>query len=237
MGDPPGDTAIYPVGLPDAIITADCIKLTVDSSVADPRFVGYVIESPLYRERLQEIIAGVAQQKISLARFRKFPLQLAPRDEQDEIVRRVESLFAYAHRLESHYIAARTEVEHLTPALLAKAFLGELVPQEASDEPAAILLERIRAQRTVPATVAISHEVVRLAKEVTVIMEKLRDVLALATDWLPVAEVFRRCGVSDGTSTDRLEELYSELRQLDKAGILKVRRIGDFDELKLEPKA
>lgn len=40
----------------------------------------------------------------------------------------------------------------MTPALLAKAFRGELVPQDPNDEPAPVLLERIRAAReTVPA--------------------------------------------------------------------------------------
>jgi type I restriction enzyme S subunit len=40
-------------------------------------------------------------------------------------------------------------VDRLTPALLAKAFRGELVPQDPNDEPASVLLERIRAARVV----------------------------------------------------------------------------------------
>lgn len=64
-----------------------------------------------------------------------------------EIVRRVEVLFAYADRLEARYAAARAQVERLTQALLAKAFRGELVPQDPNDEPASVLLERIRAAR------------------------------------------------------------------------------------------
>ncbi len=70
-----------------------------------------------------------------------------PLSEQSEIVRRVEALFAYADRLEARYTAARAQVERLTPALLAKAFRGELVPQDPNDEPASVLLERIRAAR------------------------------------------------------------------------------------------
>jgi type I restriction enzyme, S subunit len=108
-----------------------------------------VIESPSFRERLREITVGVAQQKISLERFRRLPIQLAPLIEQHEIVRRVEALFTYADRVEAHYIAARAQVERLTPVLLAKAFRGELVPQDPNDEPASVLLERIRASRTV----------------------------------------------------------------------------------------
>ena len=46
-------------------------------------------------------------------------------------------------------LAARAEVEHLTPATLGKAFRGELVPQAPNDEPASMLLERVRAATSV----------------------------------------------------------------------------------------
>jgi type I restriction enzyme S subunit len=68
-------------------------------------------------------------------------------DEQHEIIRRAQQLFALADQLEAKLSAARQVVERLTPALLAKAFRGELVPQDSSDEPASVLLERIRAAR------------------------------------------------------------------------------------------
>jgi hypothetical protein len=77
------------------------------------------------------------------------PISLPPAEEQTEIIRRVESLFAFADRLEARYKASRARVERLTPALLAKAFRGELVPQDPNDEPASVLLERIRTARAV----------------------------------------------------------------------------------------
>lgn len=39
------------------------------------------------------------------------------------------------------------KVDKLTPSLLAKAFRGDLVPQDPTDEPASALLERIKRQR------------------------------------------------------------------------------------------
>ncbi|MFN8414400.1 MAG: hypothetical protein U0Z26_18620 [Anaerolineales bacterium] len=57
-------------------------------------------------------------------------LKTSALDEQVEIVRHVESLFAYAERLEARYTSASEHVERLTPSLLAKAFRGELVSQE-----------------------------------------------------------------------------------------------------------
>jgi type I restriction enzyme S subunit len=62
-------------------------------------------------------------------------------------VRRVSELFALADGLEGKYGEAVERVEKLTPAVLAKAFRGELVAQDPGYEPASALLERIRAQR------------------------------------------------------------------------------------------
>jgi hypothetical protein len=58
-------------------------------------------------------------------------------DHQREIVRRVESIFGLADAVEARWRSARAQVERLTPALLAKAFLGELVPQDPNNEPPA----------------------------------------------------------------------------------------------------
>jgi len=56
----------------------------------------------------------------------------------------VEALFAVADQLEARYAKAKAHVEKLTQSLLAKAFRGELVPQDPNDEPAEALLRRIR---------------------------------------------------------------------------------------------
>ena len=80
------------------------------------------------------------------------PIPVPPVEEQTEIVRRVEILFAYADRLEARLQTARTAAERLTPALLAKAFRGELVPQDPNDEPAPELLRRLREARAAAPT-------------------------------------------------------------------------------------
>ena len=66
----------------------------------------------------------------------------------DFVVRRVEQLFAFADQLETKVTSAKNRIDHLTQSILAKAFRGELVPQYPNDEPASVLLERIKAQRT-----------------------------------------------------------------------------------------
>ena len=66
---------------------------------------------------------------------------------QPGIVRRVEGLFALADQIEARFQAAQTQVAKLTPSLLARAFRGQLVPQDPTDEPAEKLLERLTAKK------------------------------------------------------------------------------------------
>ncbi|MCB1977537.1 MAG: restriction endonuclease subunit S [Nitrosomonas sp.] len=84
---------------------------------------------------------------INKSMLSELPINLPSFEEQTEIVRRVEEMFAYADRIEARYHAARARIDKLTPAILAKAFRGELVPQNPDDEPASVLLDRIRASR------------------------------------------------------------------------------------------
>ncbi len=100
------------------------------------------------RRQIEGFVKSSAGQKgISGADLKSARLFLPPLSEQSEIIRRVEALFALADRLEARVATARARVATLTPATLAKAFRGELVPQDPKDEPASVLLERIRAER------------------------------------------------------------------------------------------
>ena len=65
------------------------------------------------------------------------------------IAHRRKALFALADQLEMRLAKARGQVEKLTPSLLARAFAGQLVPQDPTDEPAEKLLERIRQLKCV----------------------------------------------------------------------------------------
>ena len=80
----------------------------------------------------------------------KYPVFVPTVLEQTEIVRRVETLFAFADRLEARLQTAQTAADRLTPALLAKAFRGELVPQDPNDEPASELLKRLTISDSKP---------------------------------------------------------------------------------------
>jgi type I restriction enzyme S subunit len=95
-------------------------------------------------------IYGEGRPHLSFDNLRETLVCLPPLAEQQEIVRRVEALFALADQLDARFAKAKAHVEKLTPSLLAKAFRGELVPQDPNDEPAAALLERVRRREDSP---------------------------------------------------------------------------------------
>jgi type I restriction enzyme S subunit len=61
--------------------------------------------------------------------------------------------FSSIDGLAAETTSARKLIDHLDQAILAKEFRGELVPQDPNDEPASVLLERIRASRWVVAVI------------------------------------------------------------------------------------
>ncbi|WP_273028241.1 restriction endonuclease subunit S [Massilia timonae] len=158
----PGDVLMNIVGPPlgkVAIVPADhstwninqAITLFRPSEQISSQWIYFVLcEGTPIREVLNRTKGSVGQVNISLSQCRAFELPVPPVDEQAEIARRVEILFAFADRLESRLQAAQTATERLTPAMLSKAFRGELVPQDPFDEPASDLLRRL--QHEVPST-------------------------------------------------------------------------------------
>lgn len=82
---------------------------------------------------------------LSVSKVGSLTLRMPSAEEQAEIVRRVEALFAVADRIEARANAARAQAQRLSPLVLAKAFRGELVQQDPQDEPASVLLQRLAA--------------------------------------------------------------------------------------------
>lgn len=150
-----GDILIVNIGASSgraAIIEVDFefsfknVAILKPNSSIEPKYL--LINQLSQREAIfRNSTQGGAQPFLSLTILKNLAINVPPILEQAEIIRRVEALFAIADRIEAKYAAALSSFDRLTPALLAKAFRGELVPQDPNDEPASVLLERIRAAR------------------------------------------------------------------------------------------
>lgn len=232
-----GKTAILQIDacFPDSVV--GFLPVSDDTSV---RYVEYYMRT--CQQELEEAAPATAQKNINLEILGRVCIPLPPLKEQLKIVSALDDSLKAARdqgqAIETgiHQSAAQRK------NILKTAFAGQLVPQDPNDEPAAVLLERIRVERAEREKQP-KLRTLKVKKEIKTMVRKLIDVLAEAKGWLPAQEAFRRCGVADGAQTDQIEALYAELRELDKDHQLAVESVTDaqgrklHDRLKLLAKA
>jgi type I restriction enzyme S subunit len=125
------------------------IRIRPDTGKVLPEFLNLALGSYDVRRQIEipaRSTSGV--NNINTEEIRALQFSLPPLPDQQEIVRRVEGLFALADQLELRLKMAVSRVCGITPSLLARAFAGKLVPQDPTDEPASELLARIRGEKT-----------------------------------------------------------------------------------------
>ena len=131
------------VAFPDTMI-----RLRLNTSKVDSRYFALCWNSRVLRQQIERearTTAGIY--KINQDHISAFTLPVPPLDEQKIIVSRLEKRLSetdFAHQqIESEIRRA----DALRQSILKQAFSGQLVPQDASDEPASVLLERIRVEQ------------------------------------------------------------------------------------------
>ena len=96
---------------------------------------------------LDNYITGSAQPKLSQERLNKILLPLPPLSEQRRIVEKIEELLALVDDLETNKTDLQSYIKQAKSKVLEMAVRGELVPQNPEDEPASVLLERIKKEQ------------------------------------------------------------------------------------------
>ena len=142
-----GKTSIYS-GEKKAIFAGYLIRINNYRHILDSLYLNYALNTGYAKEFChREKTDGVSQSNINAQKLAHFEIPLPPLEEQKEIVRQVDKLFALADKVETHYQKAKARVDKLSQSVLAKAFRGELVPQDPNDLPAAELLKQILAEK------------------------------------------------------------------------------------------
>jgi len=147
--------AMYGEGKTRGKVAELCIDAATNQALAVLVFEGLAEETkPFARTFLEKnyfdtrkMASGGVQPNLNLGLIKGLLLPLPPLEEQAYIVAEVDRRLSEADRLEATLQANLKRAERLRQAILKKAFSGELVPQDPNDEPASVLLERIRASR------------------------------------------------------------------------------------------
>lgn len=113
------------------------------------RWVLYCLRSRWGRSEIERLATGnqESMRNIGQDRIRQIRIPLPPLAEQRRIVAEVERRLSVVNAMEQTVGRGLARAARLRQAVLRKAFAGELVPQDPGDEPASVLLERIRAER------------------------------------------------------------------------------------------
>lgn len=119
------------------------------SSALDPEYLMYALMAE--GDEIRRFGKGTTHTTIYFPEVRALHIALAPIEEQREIVKLCRQALAAIETTASIVAEKRETLATLTQAILAKAFRGELVPQDPTDEPASALLARIRAERAAQA--------------------------------------------------------------------------------------
>ncbi|EFO1269730.1 restriction endonuclease subunit S [Escherichia albertii] len=136
------------------IINPRLVKIALHSEI-QRQYVKLYLDGPLAYDFFKGFSHGGTMDILNLGILKELPIPLPSLEEQHEIVRRVEQLFAYADTIEKQVNNALARVNNLTQSILAKAFRGELTAQWRAENPelisgensAAALLEKIKAER------------------------------------------------------------------------------------------
>ncbi|UUA71791.1 restriction endonuclease subunit S [Cellvibrio sp. QJXJ] len=150
-----GFTCLVPKNL-KTLINQRVGRIIPDKSVVMPRYLLIFLQSKIFLDEFfKGETGGVNQGNVGSEHIKSCVVALPLLEEQTEIVRRVEQLFAYADQIEQRVKDAQARVNHLTQSILAKAFRGELTADWRAQNPelisgensAAALLERVKAER------------------------------------------------------------------------------------------
>ena len=111
------------------------------------KFISCGLSSEVIQSQIRFWARGAAQPDLGLKHIKEFTFPIPPVEEQREILRKVRILLNSIESVEISHSKSEEELASLDQSILAKAFRGELVPQDPTDEPATLLLQRIQTER------------------------------------------------------------------------------------------
>lgn len=224
-----------PATLEGANITQDTARLSI-SPLVSTDFVYWVLLAGSTQRRMKNATRGVAVRGINIGDVRALQIPLPAREEQTEIVRRVEQLFAFVDQLEGEIKNAQERINHLTQSILAKAFRGELTADWrvanleliSGENSADALLKKIKAERETHAKQSKARKASTNKKTGQHMSKGIITVtLALEAANKPLTgqQLMTAAGYPRNSTTEQLESFFLDIRDaLEQQRIVKLPR-------------
>ena len=143
-----GEACVVPNGIGEARFSTNLMRLSLVKGYISPAFFCLLFNgSPTVLDQVKVLCSGSTRDFLNGNILRSLAFPIPPLSEQRRIVAEVERRLSVIQQAESTVEASLARAERLRQSILKQAFSGKLVPQDPNDEPASVLLERIKAER------------------------------------------------------------------------------------------
>ena len=198
---------------------AICLQFKKD---INPYYASIYMQASIFQKDLEENATGSTVKGIKASLLKKIKIDFPSLNEQTEIVRRVEELFAFADTIEQKAAAALERVNNLTQSILTKAFRGELTadwraanPELISDDNSAeALLAKIQAERELlKKKPKRPNSKKKVGNQVSKKIIKVVDALVEAGKPLSGQQLLSAAGYPNDSDTQALERFFLDIRE------------------------
>jgi type I restriction enzyme S subunit len=143
-----GRISKLPENCEPGLINQALMKIRLDEELMSSKYFLYLFRSEVFQRRILKGSRGTGMQNLAgIDEIKELTIALPPKAEQEAIVFDIESRLSVCDKIEESISNSLQQAEALRQSILKKAFEGKLVPQDLNDEPASVLLERIKAER------------------------------------------------------------------------------------------
>jgi type I restriction enzyme, S subunit len=124
-------------------------RIKVNAKIIKPEYLELTLNTPYYQREIEKMKTGISDSGLNLtqAQFLRIEIPIPSLEEQQRIVDKLESKLTLCDKLEETITESLQQANALRQSILKKAFEGKLVLQDPKDEPASVLLERIKEGR------------------------------------------------------------------------------------------
>ncbi|MBK8194353.1 MAG: restriction endonuclease subunit S [Lewinellaceae bacterium] len=118
-----------------------------DFTMVNPEFLQLFFSSPDTKAYLESNAQGSTMLNLNQKVVGSIPIEIPPLDLQEKVIKQKNNLLNLVHSLENQVRIVNTLIPTLHHTLFSRAFRGELVEQDPADEPAGVLLAKIKIEK------------------------------------------------------------------------------------------